>query len=481
MKQLFTFLSAILLFKCALAQNVGIGTSTPDTSALLHIDLGVTAKKGFLVTGIITSNGTVPNLGAGPRLMFYPAKVAFRAGYTDGNSWSNTNVGSYSAAMGNSTIAKGNFSTAMGSNTTASGVVSTAMGASTKATGDYSTAAGNLTTAGGKYSTAMGWSTSASGISATAMGKSTIATNDNSTAMGSSTTASGFASTAMGSSTTASNTNSTAMGNLTTANGTSSTAMGLQTTANGSASVAMGTGSEADGNSSFASGIYSIAAGNYSTAMGFQALASGEQSTAIGAKVSTNNKKGAFVIGDSDPGSQGFAEPGLTDLFVARFNAGYYLYTSGVTANIGVAINHNGNAWVSACDKNLKENFQPLDGEDVLNKLSKISFTSWNYKKQDPKIYRHYGIMAQDFYTAFGQDKYGTIGNDSTVNPIDMIGIDMTAIQALEKRTAALQSENEALKSQASTMNSRNEILNNEVAALNERLKKVEELLSKKM
>ena len=54
--------------------------------------------------------------------------------------------------------------------------------------------------------------------------------------------------------------------------------------------------------------------------------------------------------------------------------------------------------------------------------------------------------MAQDFYKAFGKDKYGTIGNDTTVNPVDMLGIDMAAIQALEKRTVALSAENKKLK-----------------------------------
>lgn len=56
--------------------------------------------------------------------------------------------------------------------------------------------------------------------------------------------------------------------------------------------------------------------------------------------------------------------------------------------------------------------------------------------------------MAQDFYSAFGKDKFGAIGNDTTVNPIDMIGIDMAAIQALEKRTALLSQENKDLKNE---------------------------------
>ena len=98
------------------------------------------------------------------------------------------------------------------------------------------------------------------------------------------------------------------------------------------------------------------------------------------------------------------------------------------------------------CDENRKENFEPLNGDDILQKIKSIKFSSWNYKTQNPKVQRHYGIMAQDFFHAFGRDKYGTIGNDTTVNPIDMIGINMTAIQALEKRTAVLKQENEELK-----------------------------------
>lgn len=45
---------------------------------------------------------------------------------------------------------------------------------------------------------------------------------------------------------------------------------------------------------------------------------------------------------------------------------------------------------------------------------------------------------APGFYMSFGQDSYGTIGNAATVHPIDIIGIYMTAIKALKKRTADL-------------------------------------------
>ena len=351
------------------AQGVGINATgaVPDPSAMLHVDAGT---KGFLVTGTI--GGAVPDLGPGSRLMFYPAKAAFRAGNVTGTQWDNVYVGQYSVALGNNSIASGTNATAMG----------------------------YITTANGNSSTAMGNNTVASGTNATAMGFNTIASDLSSTAIGSYTTASGNTSTAMGSNTIANNTASTAMGNRT------------------------------------------VASGIYSTAMGTNTTASGNFSTAMGTNVSTNSKNGAFIIGDQfGTGSSSSADNEMT----MGFSGGFRLYSnSGATT--GAFLPANGNAWVSVSDVNRKENFEPLNGEDVLQKFSKIEFTSWNYKQQDPKVYRHYGIMAQDFYKAFGHDQFGTVGNDTTVNPIDMMGIDMTAIQALEKRTVDLKNENESLK-----------------------------------
>jgi hypothetical protein len=102
-----------------------------------------------------------------------------------------------------------------------------------------------------------------------------------------------------------------------------------------------------------------------------------------------------------------------------------------------------------------------------------IENMSWATHKKDVTLsikllnkgLRHYGIMAQDFYNAFGHDNYGTIGNDTTVNPIDMIGIDMTAIQALEKRTADLKAENENLKMQNDKLQARLQKLEDKLLA----------------
>ena len=191
-------LLATILSQTLMAQNVGIGTSTPDASALLHIDLGTSTTKGILVNGIGNPSSTVPNLGAGSRMMFYPGKAAFRAGAVDGTEWNDANVGKYSFATGLSTIASGTYSNSMGHLSTATGYYSAAMGYATTAGGNASTAMGYLTTASGHNSTSMGTQTTASGLNSTAMGQGTTASGFYSTAMGFASAATGYYSAAMG-------------------------------------------------------------------------------------------------------------------------------------------------------------------------------------------------------------------------------------------------------------------------------------------
>src|SRR5215471_17970047 len=95
-------------------------------------------------------------------------------------------------------------------------------------------------------------------------------------------------------------------------------------------------------------------------------------------------------------------------------------------------------AFTAVSDKTQKENFQPVDGEEVLGKIRGFELTSWNFIDHDPEKFRHYGPMAQDFFAAFGHDGVGQIGSETTINSGDLAGILMIAVQALEKRTAEL-------------------------------------------
>jgi hypothetical protein len=98
-------------------------------------------------------------------------------------------------------------------------------------------------------------------------------------------------------------------------------------------------------------------------------------------------------------------------------------------------------------DKFKKENFQPVDGEEVLKKIRSFTLSSWNFIGQDPNDFRHYGPVAQEFFAAFGNDGVGTIGTPTTINSGDMAGILMVAVKALEKRTAELQDKDAKIAS----------------------------------
>ncbi|MFD2935490.1 hypothetical protein [Spirosoma flavum] len=80
---------------------------------------------------------------------------------------------------------------------------------------------------------------------------------------------------------------------------------------------------------SFKAGHNNTASGVYSTATGSKNTASGDYSTAMWSSISTNSKRGAFMIGDSDPLTQGTTLSSVTDQFVGRFLNGYYLMTCG--------------------------------------------------------------------------------------------------------------------------------------------------------
>jgi hypothetical protein len=85
-------------------------------------------------------------------------------------------------------------------------------------------------------------------------------------------------------------------------------------------------------------------------------------------------------------------------------------------------------------DRNKKENFRSVNLSDVLGKLRGVPVTSWNYIGHDVTEFRHYGPMAQDFFSAFGHDDVGAIGSDVTINSSDLTGILMAAIQALDRQ-----------------------------------------------
>jgi hypothetical protein len=358
-------LLSIFLFTDPLdAQTTSIQLPTADTSGNFRILsnagtnlLRINGDCGFYVGG--TSNtGTIPAAGAGRRLMWYPAKAAFRVGIITSIHWDDSYIGFGSIATGYNSIASGNYSTALGYSTEASGGYSTALGYNSTASANYSIAIGNNATANGSNSVAIGYNATSSG--GIAMGSNTTASAGGSTALGNHTTASGF----------------------------------------------------------------------NATAMGISSIASGDHSTALGAYMKAS-KYGSFVIGDMSKTT--YDSSSAQNQMTMRFDGGYRLYSNS-DLSAGVYMLKGDGAWRSTCDRNKKENFCQIDGEQILIKIKEMPITEWNYKGVDPSI-KYIGPVAQDFYSAFHLGGTDSLG----INNLCIDGVNIAAIQALEKRTAELQ------------------------------------------
>ncbi len=81
-------------------------------------------------------------------------------------------------------------------------------------------------------------------------------------------------------------------------------------------------------------------------------------------------------------------------------------------------------------DRNLKENFSSISGQEILDKLSAMEITRWNFKADEG--IQHVGPMAQDFYAAFG------LGMDERhIATVDADGVALAAIKALNEQLQA--------------------------------------------
>ncbi len=248
--------------------------------------------------------------------------------------------------------------------------------------------------------------------------------------------AGGYGSTAMGSSN-AGGFYSTASGYVASASGDYSTASGHAAKASGDHSTALGPYAEASGDLSTALGFSATARGNSSTALGNSATAGQSNSVAIGYYANCNAQNSMVLSGYRDVYS------GTPYELVTGFKN--YRFWTKADFSTYVMLSEGAGSWTGVSDSTKKERFLRVDGEDVLRKISKFNLTSWNFKKGTE---RHYGPMAQDFYAAFGRDELGTIGTDTTINSGDFDGVNFIAIQALEKRTQALQRSNDEYRTQ---------------------------------
>ena len=208
------------------------------------------------------------------------------------------------------------------------------------------------------------------------------------------------------------------IGNYNTANGYLALAANLsgsQNTANGGEALEVNT----NGSYNLADGFEALnsnTSGNDNTAVGYLALRFNQTGSG---NIALGSGAGVLIVGrdNIDIGNPGVA----TDNDIIRI--GYYqtaTYLTGTVFANGVAL---------ASDRNMKENFKPVDNRAVLAKVAALPVTEWNYKTDQAGV-QHIGPMAQDFQAAFGLAG----PDDKHISVVDENGVALAAIQGLNQK-----------------------------------------------
>jgi hypothetical protein len=194
------------------------------------------------------------------------------------------------------------------------------------------------------------------------------------------------------------------------------------------------------------------AKGHYATVVGgISNLAGGFTSLAAGTRAKANGD-GSFVW--SDGRDFDFVNPaGFNNVFAARATGGAQ-FTVGINSTTGnptwSCTVFNGGSWACTSDRNAKENFAGVNGEEILDRLATLSLSTWNGKGSDPRD-RHLGPMAQDFHALFG------LGTDDTkIASADLSGVGLAAIQGLYQRLRVVKAQ--AVEQQATIDAQQNDI-----------------------
>jgi len=308
--------------------------------------------------------------------------------------------------------------------------------------GNYSFSAGENTRASGEYSIAMNMATTAIGDGAVALGNNGAATGNQSIAF-----------------------NGTAMK-------VGAAAIGSGAQATGDDAIALGPSSIAAGGASITIGP-SITNGSSAVAIGLQNSATGHYSIAIGKNARTAGQHGSMVLSDASAGFSWDSTYATTaNQLSIRGANGIRMFTN-PTLSSGVELSAGAGGWSVISDRRKKENLQAIgaaEAESILQKVATIPISRWNYKSQ-PTTQLHIGPMAQDFHAAF---QLNGIGNDTTINTVDIDGVTMAAIQALNRRTTALQSGVNDLTGELAAMDQRLTALEARMAGAAEKPKPAE-------
>jgi hypothetical protein len=209
-------------------------------------------------------------------------------------------------------------------------------------------------------------------------------------------------------------------------------------------------------------GYHNTAGGDYATiGGGWQNVANGDYSFAGGYYAHAQHN-GSFVWSDSVSASP-FSSTTVNQFRVRATGGAAFATAIDVNGSVtaGVHVLSGDTAWSSISDKNAKKNFQPVNGEAVLEKLAVIPVERWNYKWESDTNTPHIGPMAQDFKAAFypGRD-------DKGISTLEFDGVELAAIQGLNERVQELKNELERRDAENADLKSRLSALEEVVSKL---------------
>lgn len=213
--------------------------------------------------------------------------------------------------------------------------------------------------------------------------------------------------------------------------------------------MAFGVGSAA---ANYSMALNGDAGGTSSTAI--RGISSGDHSVAIGRNANTNYQANAIVLSASQ--SMGVAKALADGHFVMqgyRFwmgNGPQTAITPGrfLETSTGAYLS-TGGTWTNTSDSTKKANFRAVDGESVLSTLAALPVYTWNYTAEDTTT-RHMGPTAQAFRAAFN------LGDtDKAISTVDIDGVAIAGVKALEARTKSLKTETIALREENAALTAR--------------------------
>ena len=164
-------------------------------------------------------------------------------------------------------------------------------------------------------------------------------------------------------------------------------------------------------------------------------------STAIGynSYFSTSN---TVSIGNGNVAKWVFGIPTVT-------NDGYAFQVGSTTSNGNGAYLTNGGTWTNASSRDFKENFEDINGANLLEQIEKMKVQKWSYIGTDEV---HVGPVAEEFKSLFN---LGVKDDDKHISTLDASGIALKAIQQLNVDNKKLKAENTVLKNKYQSLEER--------------------------